>query len=212
MKKILILSLFLIVILAGCTAGNNNQTANSLSNKEITSNEFKEEVEKKEDTASVEVGRFNENMEEISYDDLIVGQRVMVFGDLNDGGSVTASRVTVGSEDTDFRQMIGMMMPSQDNQADIDNEKKTEQDGERLNFEQMQNMTEEERAKFREERRGQMGSGTRQKEAVNSGIIRVSGEIIDKDDMTLTLKSDEGGSRIVFIEENSVITAIKEEK
>jgi hypothetical protein len=205
MKKITVLFLVLIFALSGCTSKINNQKVDDLSVKKQPDNQEKVEIE-------LVNSRFTESMEEISYESLKIGQKAMVFGELNDGGSVSAERITVGDDNTDFRQMVGSMRGTDDQRGDDNVTDKVNLNEERPNFEQIQNMTEEEKVKFREKRRNQVEEEgvNRQQDMINRGIIRISGEIIDKYDMSLTLKSDEGGSRIIFIDEKTSIIAIKD--
>ena len=83
-------------------------------------------------------------------------------------------------------------------------------DGERPDFTQMQNMSEEERMKMREEMRirREAEGGARPGGGMVS-MSRISGEIIKKDSSTITLKITEGGSKLIFYSEETKVLKIK---
>ena len=81
--------------------------------------------------------------------------------------------------------------------------------GDRPNFEQMQNMSQEEREKFMAERMASGGTGNR---PANMGraMARVEGEIISQDETSITIKLKDGGSKIVFLTEETKFFEPKE--
>jgi hypothetical protein len=68
----------------------------------------------------------------------------------------------------------------------------------RQNF---QNLSEEERQQISQGKAGEMGMGT------NSGL---SGEVIAKDEQSLTLKAQDGSSKIVFFSDSTTISKMTE--
>ncbi len=75
------------------------------------------------------------------------------------------------------------------------------------NFQNLQNLSPEERAQMRQQFGANIGSAPRGGqfgERLGNGFI--NGEIIAKDDQSITIKLPDGGSRIVFFSESTDIT------
>lgn len=190
-KHNIILSIFLIALLLiiGCSKKNeqnSNEQRNQNQEQQIEENQLP---------------RWNENFEEAGSDDLIIDQQILVMGTENSDGSISANEIMIGNTEADFENMGGF-------------------EGQRGNFEQMQNssyserfqnMSDEERAKFMVEMRVQReaSGGSFPRANMRGGTSRLNGEIIDKDDTTITLKLEDGGSKLIFFSDSTRVSMIK---
>lgn len=167
----------------------------------------------------------DERFSEANLDDLEIGQKVSIMGTENSDGSIVANQIMIGDSETNFGELGGNVQLREraeinpdDMKNNIDRRAPTGVEGQRGNFEQFQNMTEEEREKFREERMAQGGgAGMRPNGATGAtrmnrggGSTRLNGEIIEKDETSLTLKLDDGGSKLIFFQETTRVSEIKE--
>ena len=203
-KQFLIIFTLLILMLtvAGCTTENNVQNENQAQNQQ------------KEDTITQPAR--NQNLEEVSLDDLETGLHVSVNGTENSDGSLSAAQIIIGNSEADFNKMAGLMQPidANNNQSkDSENQPVGVENGTKPNFEQMQNMSEEERVKLREEMKAQRGAsdGTSPRANMRGGTARLNGEIIDIDDSTITLKIKEGGSKLIFYSNETKVLKFKDD-
>ena len=153
----------------------------------------------------------NQNFEEADLDNLVIGQQILVTGAENSDGSISAHQIMIGNSGVDFKRMAGLIQLPNDNNDQVESGGEQPADMNRPNFEQMQNMSEEERIKFREEARAQRGSGGRNFPRVNMGgdITRFNGEIINMDHSTITLKIDEAGSKLIFYSDETKVLRFK---
>jgi hypothetical protein len=200
MKKNYFIVFILIVILVAMTGcGNENkETSNQNGDQQTETNR---------------VFRTNENFAEASLDDLEIGQQVLAMAVENSDGSLTAENLIIGGESQDWQMAFGPMqprsgMPGEDGQTSPDFSA-----GERPNFEELQNMSEEERTQFMENMRAerqQAGANLSGRRGGNM-ITRLAGEIIDMDDKSVTLKLEEGGSKLVFYSDKTVVLKPKEQ-
>lgn len=203
-KQFLIIFILLISVLTvtGCTTENDAQNENQLQNQQ------------KEDNVTQPAR--NQNFEEAGLDDLKIGIYVSVAGTENSDGSISASQIMVGNNEADFKKMAGLTQPpnDNDNQAKDSGEQPADINTNKPNFEQMQNMSEEERIKFREEMRAgrEAGDGNSHRANMKSGMTRLNGEIIDIDDTTITLKIKKGGSKLVFYSDETKVLRFKTSK
>lgn len=157
-----------------------------------------------------EQDRWNENFSQASLSDLEIGQHVSIMGSQNSDGSILAERIMIGNNQIDFQDM-GMPRPLP---LDGDNNNSlpgppADFVGQRPDFEQMQNMSDEEREKMGQEmiaRRGEFSGAMPSR--TDGGMARLVGEIIDKDEQTLTLKLEEGGSKLIFFSDATQIMKI----
>ena len=163
--------------------------------------------------------RWNENFEEVNLDDLEIGQQVLVMGIENSDGSIGANQIMIGDNETDFGEMSGnapLREQKEINPDDIKNNADRQLpagfEGQRGNFEQMQNMSDEERAKMREQMTAQRGTVGRNRLGNTREITRLIGEIIDKDEISITLKLENIGSRLVFYSNETKVLKIKTAK
>lgn len=206
-KQFLIIFILLISMLtiAGCTTKDDIQNEGQLQNKQ------------KEDDVT-QPARI-QNFEEVNLKDLAIGQKISVTGTENSDGSVSADQIMIGNSKADFKRMAGLMQPiNGDNEQVEDDGSQTGEttsnaNEDRPNFEQMQNMSEEERVKFREEMKARREAGGRNSPRANmaGGMTRLNGEIINIDDSTITLKIEEDGSKLVFYSDETKVLRFKED-
>jgi hypothetical protein len=207
-KYYIILPIFLIasLLVTGCSKKNEQN-----SNEQDNQNQEQQAQEN-------QMPRWDENFEEANLDDLETGQQALVMGTENSDGSISASQIMIGDEETDFENMGGLMRPAvnsgQENQDDNNQpiQPPAGFKGQRGNFEQIQNISEEERMKLMEEmraRRQANGGSFPLANMRSGGMTRMDGKIIDKDDTTITLKIEAGGSKLIFYSEETKILKFK---
>lgn len=176
LKKISALKIFLCfsvlvfsLTLSGC--GKKSESNNNENNQN-------------EQTSTRQMPAWNENFEPGALTDLQVGLPVLVMGTESSDGSFTASQIMIGLELADFENMA---RPTSSAPAHINSDDNNLPDqppsdfsnGQRPDFEQFQNMSDEERAQMREQMLAQGGTAGRFRNGGNVSMIRISGEIID---------------------------------
>lgn len=201
-KKTLIIPFLIIslVIITGCSINSSGD------NKEQRQNT-------RQETTARQMPNWDENFSEGSINDLEIGQKVSIMGTENADKSVVAERIMIGNSKTDWQKTGRAMGPPPITDQETDNDAGQPQpdfDGQRPNFERFQNMSEEERVKFREEMMAQREtSGMTRPNRAGGSITRLNGEIIDKDDTSIILKLEGGGSKLIFLSENIDISIAK---
>lgn len=145
-------------------------------------------------------------------EDLIVGGQVVVVGTANSDGSITAEIIRLGDfsdEDSGFRNFSGDHSTAEN----IETRGSQPGDHEPGSFDpsEFQNLTSEERrARFQESggfsRGGHNLGGDFAGRAESTEVIR--GEIIDKDDISITVKLTEGGSKFAFYSDDTRIMKV----
>ena len=132
-------------------------------------------------------------------------------------GSIVAERIIIGNAETNFDELGGGPMgdPSQGQggQLQVESDQNQNNNGQQrmgplAGFE---DMTNEQRAEMRQRFEANIGSQFQQR-SFNRGssFLRVSGEIIKLDEVSLTLKLNDGGSRLVFVSETTMVSKIKQ--
>jgi len=112
--------------------------------------------------------------------DLIIGKKIMAMGTTNANGTINAGQITVGFENFN-NQRFG---PPSSTTSSTNGGQNGQFQRRNFNGGNGQNRT------------GDSGSGQRM--ANRSGQARALGEILKKDDISLILKLDNGGSQIVY--------------
>lgn len=138
-----------------------------------------------------------EDLPKGALEDLIIGETVAVRGVENQDGSITANLIFIGMPEQGFFQ-----------QGENQNrEERRMPEGMDINFEELRNLSPEERMARMQELRdsGQMPSMEGRVGRMGGGTGFVRGEIIDKDEISITVKLTEGGSKIVFYSDNTEI-------
>ena len=202
MKKIyFIIPLFLVIfVVAGCSNKNKQAESNSQDNNQSQEQQVQDNQSPK----------WNENFDEASLSDLAISQQILVMGNENSDGSILAEQIIIGDDKTDFQNMGGFMRP-QTNGNNGDQQSPPNFEGQQPDFEKFQDMSDEERAKMREEMMAQrqaLGNGAGRGTG-NANMARLGGEIIEKDEQSLTLKLNEGGSKLVFFSETTKVLKIR---
>lgn len=218
-KYIITIIAFLIVflIISGCSIFKQNEDVNKDGNQENNS-------------------RFQGNRGGINFlnderftegisDDLKIGKIILVIGSTNPDGSVVADRIIIGDNKDDFQNIFMNTRPEQKDGGEKvgvvnpENMLTPPDNGERPNFGQFQNLSDEERTKIREEmmangKVGRMGGGLRNAGQGVAGMMgsRLTGEVIDKGDVNITLKLETGGSKLVFFSESTAIMLFSDNK
>lgn len=124
-------------------------------------------------------------------EDLIIGKTVAVNGTENQDGSITANLIFIGTPDQRFFER----------ERNQETERNWEREGEEPQM----------RARMQELREsGQMPSMEGRMGSMRGGIAFVRGEIIDKDEISITVKIEQGGSKLIFYSQD--IQIIKEEE
>ncbi len=189
MKKTLI-SIIVIALLIG----GGVFLFTGCSEKSEQDNDEQKSQEQEQPTQENQLSKWEENSEEAGLDDLETGQQVLVMGTENSDGSISANQIVIGNDESDFKNMAGPLIKDDENN-DVQPEKNKSE------------MSEEERAKFREEK---MAEKEASGESIKEGnTIRVTGGIIDKDDTTITLKIKEDGVRFIFYSDETKVLRLK---
>lgn len=202
-NKIVYLLLLALIIVAGCSVEKGEQKDQMENkNQDQEARQSREEMEK----------RISEAFDQISFADLTIGQQVLVMGEQASDGSVTADRIMVGNGEIDFGEFNqGMRMVPNSNMEDVNNS-----DGANIRerpegMPDFKNMSEEDRMKLREERMTN-GGGMPYRNLKTSGsgeqTVRIEGEILDKDEESITLKT-ENGSKFIFFTEDTIFLKVK---
>ncbi|MFH1827052.1 MAG: hypothetical protein ABH812_01295 [bacterium] len=215
-KQILIfLSLVCLLTVSGCST--NTQTNDS--NKNVVPPQNQEKA-----TNQNKMQRWQENFDEASSTEMLIGNKIMVMGNENSDGSVVADRIIIGGlpaqagenmnsdNITRTRQQTG---ENSENTADDNNDASrfSGQSGTRPDF---QNMSDEERTKIREQMQAsRMARGSVQAGKAKTGdtsMARLNGEIIEKDAESITIKLDSGGSKLIFLSSSTAFMKAKVQK
>jgi len=211
-KKNIVIFLFLILlVLSGCSVSTQSNSGESNSTQAGETNP----------PGAGNADRIPDNFEEAGQADLAIGKYVSVFGTENSDGSLMAERIMLADNKTDLENLgNNFMRGAESANSGGDNNGATNSEGannnrpgsasaggQNPNFERFQNMTQAERDQLREEMsaRGENAARTNYR----SGIVRLLGEIIAKDDISFTVSLTEGGSRLVFISGESAILKAK---
>jgi hypothetical protein len=218
MQKFIIVSFLIIpLLLTGCSAGksNNNQQNTDQGQTQSTTRE----------PMIIE----NENFTEGTLNNLKIGGKVLVVGIENSDGSIVSSQIITGENLEDFNNIGRNFMQNRNMGTSTVERATSTTGGQRFNAEQFQDMSEEERAQLREnmgriggntnlseEERARFMEGRTNRQATNgapinrAGTVRVSGEIIDLGEGIITLKLENGGSKLVFFSEKTIINIINQ--
>ena len=201
------LIIFLLVTIATVTGCANKQ------NKDDNDNQIRQN--KNAQTQNNQPPEWMENFKEATMDDLIIGQQILAMGIENSDGSVNVNQIMIGNDETDFGELGGNVQFRERKEVDTNMGNNTDRqppagfEGRRGNFEQMQNMSDEERAKMREQMTAGRGMAGRTMPNNMGGMAQLVGEIIDKDDGTITLKLKDGGSKLIFYSDKTIIRQIE---
>lgn len=145
-----------------------------------------------------------ENLPEGTLEDLVIGETVAVRGVENQDGSITANLIFIGMPEQGFFQ--------RERNQDREREGERPQMPEGIDFEELRILSPEERRARMQELRdsGQMPSMEGRVSRMDGGTAFVRGEIIDKDEISITIKVEEGGSKLVFYSEDTQIIKAEE--
>lgn len=137
-----------------------------------------------------------ENLPIGTLEDLVIGEKVVVRGTENQDGSITATMLFVGTlEDR----------PEFSSNTERDFSHRPASEG--FDSEGFRNLSQEERMERMREMRDSGGIPSMEGMAGRMGgaAAFVRGEIIDKDEMSITVKLVEGGSKLVFYSDSTQI-------
>ncbi len=137
-----------------------------------------------------------ENLPTGTADDLIIGEEVTANGTENQDGSITATTIFIGT-------LKDRPQFPPDTEKDFSNRLIPEG----FDPEEFRNLSQKERTKRMQEMRtsGEMPLMKGMEGQMEGGAAFVQGDIIDKDEMSITVKLVEGGSKLVFYSNNTQI-------
>lgn len=191
--------LIILLIISGCANKENQTDKEQQYNNQNQSQKFQNSQQMKLD----------ENFEEANSSDLEIGYNVLAMGSENSDGSIIADQIIFSSTEIDFENIVGSMRTQTNNNSDDQNiNNQTHQpldntNNTRPNLEEMQNMPEEERINMIENMRAQRGEGGISN--MRKSIIRLSGKLINKDETTITIELNDGGSKLIFYSDDTKI-------
>ena len=198
------LIIFLLVTMATVTGCANKQNKDDNNNNQVRQNENAR-------TQNNQPPEWMESFKEAAMDDLIIGQQILVMGIENSDGSVSVNQIMIGNDETDFGELGRNVQFRERKEVDTNMGNNTDRqppagfEGQHGNFEQMQNMSDEERAKMREQMAAGRGTAGRTMPNNMSGMAQLVGEIINKDDGIIALKLKDGGSKLIFYSDKTII-------
>lgn len=213
-KNYIFIPLAIICLLAVAGCGVNNQVNNSDKNTGMQRNQ-------EQPNNQNQLQKWQENFNSASSADIIVGEKIMVMGSENSDGTVSADRIIIGGDMNfgGFGNATSSRQRTENNTGTNNAFPQFSGNGARPNF---QNMPDEERAKMREHTQAggrtfessgasAQAGGTRNSNGKKGGtkMARFNGEIISKDDISITLKLADGGSKLVFFSGSTAIMKAK---
>ena len=204
-KKSLFIIPFLTIILiffTGCATKNKV-------NEDIQENHSQTETK----DSNAPANTFGNNLEESNLDDLTIGQKIIVMATEDSGGNASANQILIGNTETDFEKFNQM---TRSRVQTVENNTKSEtatppptNTPDKQNFKQSQNMTEEDRAKLQEKMQANNVNKGTKTFSTKQAITRFIGEIVKKDEISLTMKLDAGGSKLIFFSADTKVNIIK---
>ena len=182
MKKAFFLSLILLAVIAtGCI---QKQTAHE-ETVQPQRNNLNQEFPNRQ-------AFDGERFDEASKGDLTVGTKISAMGEEGSDGALIADRIIIGAFNVEFfGPPAGQIGDGEAAKPPGDQPQFGNGD---FNPEQFQNMTEEERQQFFAERQRPGGFGAGGGGFTTRAGARATGEILSIDDLSITIKLDEGGS------------------
>jgi len=142
--------LILLIAATGCSLPKKNDTENK-----ISKTPHKEEANEQATTQN-QFTRWQENFDKASSTAIIIGNRILTIGSEDSGGNITANRIIIGDNETNFNE-LGMnarvRTNENENNTAANNENNTHPNFTRGQMPDFKNMNEEERTKMREEMR-----------------------------------------------------------
>ncbi|MFH1822833.1 MAG: hypothetical protein ABH830_03975 [Patescibacteria group bacterium] len=210
-KNILIfLSMVFLLTVSGCSlngqngGGNKNGAGsggveNKQQNQEQTNNQNK-------------MQRWQENFDEASSTEIVIGSKILVMGDENSDGSIIADRIIIGGGEMNMQELGVVMGEKQQIREKIRNIT-GDNNGTLRERPDFQNMSDEERTKMREQMQEKgITRGTTGERTDGAKITRLNGEIIAKDAESITIKLDSGGSKLIFLSSSTAFMKAKVQK
>lgn len=140
-----------------------------------------------------------EGLPEGTLEDLVIGEEVMVTGTTNSNGSITAEIIFIGGLEEGFQNMRDF---SQNNMTANVGSNRTMPEG--FNLEEFQNLSQEERMERMQEFRAN-SEGGHVGGIMNGNAAFIRGEIINKDEVSITIKLVDSGSRLIFYSDDTQI-------
>lgn len=178
---------------------------------QLTKNEPQEQTQRSRENArdsQESDGRrisLQENTVTVSAEELIVGEQIVVIGTINQDGSLTADVIRIGISGEGFQNFL--------NRESAGNEIADNND---VNFEEFRNLSPDERRTRFEELQAAGGfSGVSPGGFIGRGAVQhdsgfARGEIIDKDEISITVKLTDGGSKLIFYSDETQILEFTE--
>lgn len=186
MKKLFILIIVLAVVGGG--------TYYYITNKDPGKNKPQDTVSERAQERSF---RF-EGLSEGTSEDLVIGEEVTVRGTDNQDGSITATMIFIGILEDRPESPPEFSL---DTERDFSNRPMPEG----FNPEEFQNLSQEERRQRMQEFRANADDNFRARGGRMAGGAFIRGEIIDKDEVSITVKLIDSGSKLIFYSDDTEI-------
>ncbi|MBU1202944.1 hypothetical protein KKH39_02795 [Patescibacteria group bacterium] len=158
---------------------------------------------------------WQENFDEVSVGEFVLGERVSVMGEENSEGSIVATSIILIPNGQEFQNfdppdMVNNVPDQNKENFPTNNINNTDQPNfDRASRPDFQNMSEEERQARREQLMDSGATAGNVNRAGLGGNARINGEILSINDSGLTIKLADGGSKLVFFSSDTKFLAPK---
>ena len=175
-----------------------------MNNKGTQGEKPQQEIVGSEEEAEQRRGFQFDNFSTGATEDLVIGEEVTVRGAENQDGSITAEMIFIGVPEENFRNMPAFSLDN------IEENTGRTSLPEGFDHEEFGNLSQEERMERMQEFRANVGGNFRTGggRMMTGGAAFIRGEIINRDEMSITVKLVDSGSKLVFYFDDTQIRKV----